>query len=268
MVSVGAIGLLTVLGSGFSFRFPAGVSDIAELPSKQNSGFRADCFLEAGQVSADRRVRCIEGGSGPIVFVWGDSTAATLYPGLKAAQQHRSFRIAQFTAAACPPIVGIGEVSQCAGLNRQTFDVIRQTKPDIVLLHAMWTEKTDLPGLRETIASLRDEGIARIIIVGPVPVWKRSLPFMLVNSYRFQHYLPDRIARGVSGAAIDERMAQFAKDERVEYFSAWRQFCDSDGCMTRDGPSAANVLVSDQLHLSTEGSTLLSGAIVNQLFDH
>jgi hypothetical protein len=267
MVSIGAIGLLTILGSGFGFRFPESVRDIANLPAKQNSGFRPDCFLEAGQVSVDRRARCIEGGSGPIVFVWGDSTAAALYPGLKAAQQDRSFRIAQFTSAACPPIVG-GGVFYCAGLNRETFDIIGETKPDIVLLHAMWSEKTDLPALRETISSLKHQGIARVIILGPVPVWKRSLPFMLVNAFRFQHYLPDRIARGVSGFTIDQRMAQFAKEEGVEYLSAWRQFCNPDGCMTRDGPSATNVVVLDQLHLSTEGSKFLSGAIVKYLFDH
>ncbi len=269
MVSLGAVGLSTVLGSGFSFRFPPAVSDIANLPGKENAGFRPDCFLEAGQVSTERRARCIEDGSGPLIFVWGDSTAAALYPGLKTAQQHQPFRIAQFTSAACPPIVGIvGIFAQCAGLNTETFDVIRETKPDIVLLHAMWSEKTDLPALRETIASLRHQGIERIIVVGPVPVWKRSLPFMLINAYRFQHYLPDRIDRGVSGPAVDERMAQFAKDERVEYLSAWHEFCNSDGCMTRNGPSATNVVVLDQLHLSTEGSRILSGAIVKHLFDH
>jgi peptidoglycan/LPS O-acetylase OafA/YrhL len=268
MVSIGAVGLFTVLGSGFGFRFPTAVRDIANLPGKENSGFRQDCFLEAGQVSAERQTQCIEDGSGPLIFVWGDSTAAALYPGLKASQQQQPFRIAQFTAAACPPIVGVGGVFQCASLNRETFNVIRETKPAIVLLHAMWNEKTDLSALRETIANLRHEGIARIIIVGPVPLWKRSLPFMLINAYRFQHYLPDRIASGVSGPAVDERMAQFAGDEHVEYFSAWRQFCNSDGCMTRDGPSATNVVVLDQLHLSTEGSKLLSGAIVKYLFGH
>ena len=268
MASIGAVGLLTVLGSGFGFRFPAAVRDIANLAGKENSGFRPDCFLEAGEVSTERRTRCIEHGSGPLIFMWGDSTAAALYPGLKVAQQHQSFRIAQFTSAACPPIVGVGGVFQCAGLNSETFDVIRETKPDIVLMHAMWNEKTNLPALRETIANLKHEGIARIIIVGPVPVWKRSLPFTLINAYRFQHYLPDRIASGVSGPAVDERMAQFAQDEHVEYLSAWRQFCNSEGCMTRDGPSATNVVVLDQLHLSAEGSKLLSGAIVKYLFGH
>jgi peptidoglycan/LPS O-acetylase OafA/YrhL len=266
MVSIGAIGLLTILGSGFGFRFPESVRAIANLPAKQNSGFRPDCFLEAGQVSVNRQVRCVEDGSGPMVFVWGDSTAAALYPGLKAAQQLRPFRIAQFTSAACPPIVGVG-VPYCAGLNRETFEVIGETKPDIVLLHAMWSEKTDLAALRETISILKHQGIARVVILGPVPVWKRSLPFMLVNAFRFQHYLPDRIARGVSGFTVDERMAQFAKEEHVEYLSAWRQFCNSDGCMTRNGPSATDVVVLDQLHLSTEGSKFLSGAIVKYLFD-
>src|ERR1700754_3221039 len=89
MVSVAAVGLLTVFDTGFGFRFPTAVRDIANLPGKENSGFRPDCFLEAGQASAERRTRCIEGGSGPVIFVWGDSTAAALYPGLQMAQQHQ-----------------------------------------------------------------------------------------------------------------------------------------------------------------------------------
>jgi hypothetical protein len=267
MISVAAVGLFTVLGEGFSFRFPTEVSDIASLPSKNNTGFRANCFLEMGDVPADRRTRCIEGGDGPVVFVWGDSTAAALYPGLKAEQQRHPFRIAQFTAAACTPSVGAGGASQCANLNEDAFRVIADTRPDIVLLHAMWSEKTDLAALRQTLSNLKHAGIQRIVILGPVPIWKRSPPFRLVNSYRFEHRLPDRIADGVSGPEVDNLMARFSKAEGVEYISAWKRFCNSQGCITRLGPSAEDIVVWDQVHLSNKGSEFLGQAIIGDLFD-
>src|SRR5207237_1436493 len=144
MSLIGGIGLCTILGSGLGFRFPPQISDIASLPTKENAGFRADCFLEAGEVSSQRRMRCIEGGSGPMIFVWGDSTAAALYPGLKQAQRHHSFRVAQFTSNDCPPIIGTRGSVQCTELNRETFDIIAAIRPDILLLHAMWRENTNL----------------------------------------------------------------------------------------------------------------------------
>jgi peptidoglycan/LPS O-acetylase OafA/YrhL len=265
MSVMGGIGLCTILTSGFGFRFPPEVSEIASLPAKANAGFRADCFLESGEVSSQRRQRCIETGSGPLIFVWGDSTAATLYPGLKQAQQHHSFRVAQFTAAACAPILATQGSARCIAANRESFDTIAEFRPDILLLQAMWNEHTDFQGLRETIAGLMRIGVTRIVLIGPVPYWKRTLPFMLVNAYRRQHQLPDRIASGVSGSAVDNLMEQFSKAEHVEYFSAWRRFCSLDGCVTRIGPLASDVVVSDQAHLSNKGSEFLVSAITNDL---
>jgi hypothetical protein len=265
MSLVAAIGGTTILASGVAFRFPSEISAIASLPAKDNAGFRADCFLEPGEVSSQRRARCIEGGVGPLIFVWGDSTAAALYPGLKHAEKYHSFHIAQFTSNDCPPIIGTRGSIQCTNLNRETFDIIASTRPDIVLLHAMWRENTNLQELRETIAGLRRMGVQRIVIIGPVPFWKRTLPFMLVNAYRLHHRLPDRIATGVAGPAVDNLMEQFSKDADVEYFSAWRQFCNADGCMTRTGMSAIDVVVTDQAHLSNKGSDFLGRAIIDDL---
>jgi peptidoglycan/LPS O-acetylase OafA/YrhL len=265
MSVMGAIGLGTMLASGFGFRFPPEVSEIASLPAKGNAGFRADCFLESGEVSSQRRERCIEAGSGPLLFVWGDSTAAALYPGLKHAQQHHTFRVAQFTAATCAPIIGLHASVRCIAPNRETFDTIAAINPDILLLHAMWNEQTDFQALRETIAGLRRVGVARIVIIGAVPYWKRTVPFMLVNAYRLQHQLPDRIASGVFGSVIDQMMERFTKAEHVEYLSAWKLFCNSDGCMTRIGPLATDVVASDQAHLSNRGSEFLVDAIIDDL---
>ncbi|CAF1505536.1 unnamed protein product, partial [Rotaria sordida] len=38
------------------------------------------------------------------VVLWGDSYAAHLYPGIRAAKP--DFRITQLTVAGCPPIIG------------------------------------------------------------------------------------------------------------------------------------------------------------------
>jgi hypothetical protein len=62
--------------------------------------------------------------------------------------------------------------------------------------------------------------VPRIVILGPVPVWKRTLPLSLVIFCRFRHAVADRIATGISGPQGDQRMEAVAKASGVEYFSA------------------------------------------------
>jgi SGNH domain (fused to AT3 domains) len=93
-------------------------------------------------------VRCIETGSGSSIFVWGDFTAAALYSGLRQAQQHHSFRLAQFTATPCAPIIGNQGSVQCTALKHEMSDAIATIRSDVLVLRAMWNEHMDFQGLR------------------------------------------------------------------------------------------------------------------------
>ena len=143
--------------------------------------------------------------------------------------------------------------------------MIQNAHPDLVLLHAMWGVNTDLQNLQKTIAQLRTAGIRRIVLLGPVPIWKRTLPHTLINSYRLRHSIPDRIATGVSGPADDDTLRAFSEVEGIGYVSAYRVLCNAKGCLTRAGPAASDVLVSDGIHLTDRGSNFLIEAIGNQL---
>jgi hypothetical protein len=146
------------------------------------------------------------------------------------------------------------------------FGFIKSSHPQIVLLHAMWDKRNDLAKLGDTVTQLRAIGVPRIVILGPVPVWKRTLPHSLVNFYRLRHTIADRIATGVSGPESDERMAAFSKTAGVEFISAWHVLCNRDGCLTRVGPTASDVMATDIVHLSDAGSVFLIEAIAHSLF--
>jgi len=60
-------------------------------------------------------------------------------------------------------------------------------------------------------------------------------------------------------------MEAFSKGENVEYISAWKRFCNVEGCLTRTGSSAEDVVALDQIHLSDRGSEFLGEAIVSYL---
>jgi peptidoglycan/LPS O-acetylase OafA/YrhL len=262
LITVGVAGILTANASGFGFRFPPEIRDIALIEQQDNAGLRNECFSEAA--GARLGPNCIEKGDKPLLFVWGDSTAAALYPGLKKAQETVPFRMAHFAAPGCAPILATG--SPCDAISDLVFGFIKSSAPRIVLLHAMWDGNNDLGKLMETIGKLRAINVPRIVILGPVPVWKRTLPHSLVNFYRLRHTIADRIAAGVSGPENDERMEGFSKAAGVEFISAWHLLCNQEGCLTRVGTTANDVVTTDIVHLSDAGSSFLIEGIGGSLF--
>jgi peptidoglycan/LPS O-acetylase OafA/YrhL len=264
LMTIGVVGIVTAVASGFGFRFSPEIRDIALLPQQNNAGFRDKCFLGVPGSRFDSD--CMEQGEKALLFLWGDSTAAALYPGLKKAEAAFPFRLARFTAPACAPILAVGANARCDEANDIVFGFIKASQPQIVLLHAMWDKNTDLAKLGETIEKLKAIHIPRIVVLGPVPVWKRTLPNSLVNDYRLRHAIADRIGAGVSGPQDDERMEAFSKAAGVEFISAWHALCTSEGCMTRVGLAANDVITTDSVHLSDAGSNFLIDGIERNLF--
>jgi len=121
--------------------------------------------------------------------------------------------------------------------------------------------------LHATIDSLRRGGVSRIVLLGPVPIWKRTLPHAMINHYRLWHEFADFIQTGVRGSDQDQRMRAFSRSAGIEYISAKRALCDPNrGCMTRVGPSASDIIATDIIHLSDHGARFLVREISNELF--
>ncbi len=99
MALVAVFGIAIVIAGGFESRFSPPLQEIARIKKKDHPGLQDTCFLSApgGAFTA----RCIEEGTKPLVFLWGDSTAAVLYPALKEVAVNRgSFRLARYRAIA------------------------------------------------------------------------------------------------------------------------------------------------------------------------
>ncbi len=69
----------------------------------------------------------------------------------------------------------------------------------------------------------------------------------------------------MSGPETDRRLEAFSKAARVEVISARALLCNEQGCLTRVGPTAADVVTTDIIHLSEQGSKFLIGAIADRL---
>ena len=58
--------------------------------------------------------------------------------------------------------------------------------------------------------------------------------------------------------------------EKVEaaggrFISEWDALCNDDGCLTRTGDGAKDIVAIDRVHLTTNGSIYLLNAIVDDL---
>ena len=266
MVLIGFAGGAVVWGGGFDFRLPAEIRAMASVPT-QSKGWRInECMLDIS-VKTSFAADCADRDRRPLVLVWGDSTAGALIPGLRKAQETRNFGIAQFTSSSCIPALkaDIADNPNCRAMNDKVLSLVRELQPDVVLLHGTWEKHLD--NVAETVAALKQQTRARVVVLGPLPAWRRSVPNEVLRFYMMYHRLvPPR----VSGAAradsdYDNLMREKLVPLGAEFISAREEMCNAEGCLIRVGDSAADIIISDQAHLTEKGSDYLIGAIIDRV---
>jgi peptidoglycan/LPS O-acetylase OafA/YrhL len=261
MAVVAASGAVIVEGRGFDFRLPAEIREMTDVRTDSSKWRVHECLLDLGREKtfADS---CVDKGRRPLVMVWGDSTAGALLPGLRKAQETNDFGIAQFTSSSCLPSLNrdVDGVPNCRAINDSILSIARDLAPDIVLLHGTWGPSLD--GMAETVAALKRQTNARIIVLGSVPWWKRGLPEEVLRHYMLHRRLiPERSNRAMPdlwAARMRERIVPLG----AEFISAWEAMCNAEGCLTRIGDTAKEISASDQIHLTEKGSVFLVQSII------
>ena len=264
MVLVAVAGGVVVAGHGFDSRLPPEIRAMTEVPEQTSQWRIHQCMLDLSHETsfADD---CVDQNRRPLILLWGDSTAGALMPGLRKAQESRDFGIAQFTSSSCIPAINVDipGVPNCRAINDKVLELARQLKPDVVLLHGTWEKYLD--HVAETVTALKQATGARVVVLGPVPVWKRGLPNEVLRFFLLYHRLiPERLkASGSNGYDAEMRAALLPRG--AEFMSVWDTLCNTDGCLTRVGDEASDILVSDQVHLTEKGSVFLVQSIIDAL---
>ncbi len=264
MVLIAVAGVAIFEGRGFDFRLPPEIREMADVPEQAAQWRVHTCLLDLSHETsfADS---CVERDRRPLILVWGDSTAGALLPGLRKAQQTRSFGIAQLTSTSCLPAldVDIAGVPNCRAINDKVLSLAREIKPDIVLLEGTWDLHLD--GVAATVTALKQQTGARVVVLGAVPWWKRGLPNEVMRHFMLYHRLiPQRSKRAepdVTGAAMRAKLVPLG----AEYISVWDALCNTDGCLTRIGDAAGDIAASDQVHLTEKGSEFLVHTIIDRV---
>jgi hypothetical protein len=157
----------------------------------------------------------------------------------------------------------VAGVPNCRAINDKVLALAHQIRPDIVLLHSTWDRYLD--GVAETVAALKKQTSARVVVLGSVPWWKRGLPNEVLRYFILHHSLiPERSRRAEtdgSGAVLREKLAPSA----AEFISVWDVMCNADGCLTRIGDTASDISASDQVHLTEKGSVFLIQSVIDEV---
>ena len=108
----------------------------------------------------------------------------------------------------------------CRAINDKVLALARQIRPDIVLLHGTWEKYLD--NVAETVAALKKQTSARIVVLGSVPWWKRGLPNEVLRYFMLHHRLiPERSGRAVSSIGPVRSCARNSFRCGAEFISAW-----------------------------------------------
>ncbi len=265
MAMIAVAGGTLVWGRGFDFRLPPEIRAMANVTTESFKWRFRECLLDLSRemTFADT---CVERDRRPLLLIWGDSTAGALLPGLRKAQEKRDFGIAQLTSSSCIPALNadIASMPNCRAMNDKVLSLVRQIKPDVILLHGTWEKHLD--NVAETVAALKKETNARVVVLGGVPMWRRGLPSEVLRYFMLHRTLiPQRSPNGIPPTAYDAIMRARLEPLGAEFISASDVLCNAQGCLTRIGDAVGDLTASDQVHLTEKASVFLIASIIDRL---
>jgi hypothetical protein len=147
--------------------------------------------------------------------------------------------------------------------------LFEKLRPDIVVVSGFWSSYKHVELLKETLQFFHRIGVARIVVMGGVPIWPRPLQLMLYSAYKADplHRIPDRLFGFTAKTLeIDRQLKEMASSLGVTYISAFDTLCNESGCLIRVGNSARDIVQVDGGHLSAAGSWFLINHVAEQIF--
>jgi hypothetical protein len=234
---------------------------------------RGRCLLLL-QPASEFGAECAGEGRHPLVLIWGDSYGAALYPGLLHFSRERGYDVAEYTASACPPLIGytLPERPFCSSINDDVVARIGRLRPDVVILDSTWGHaeqilRDDLP---RTVSQLKALNVPKIVLMGPPPGWQGAgLPATVLNYYKETGaVLPARTFYHSTDAWTRERDAllqQLSRELGIDYISVRNVFCNDAGCLTRIGPNDSELTAFDPGHLTVPGAIFLTARTIDSI---
>ncbi len=284
LLLVAALGVIGLCGwglkqsEGLLDSYPPSVRGIAATEFRFDyAAYRIDnCMLRLEQGPESFSADCVDrrDAARPLTLLWGDSHAASLYPGLAPSTPAAAHapRIAQYTAARCPPLMSPPPLASahCARTNAYVLERVKAERPDTVVLAGQWllygaehaAIDAHLADLRATVQLLQSLGVRKVVVFGQQPIWTLPPPRLLLTEWTQSRRVPERSFEHIDRRSLelDGRLRQAISDAGAVFVSPTEHLCDATGCLVstqREGTYSA--LNFDDSHLTTEGSRVLIG---------
>jgi peptidoglycan/LPS O-acetylase OafA/YrhL len=230
--------------------------------------YRLECdFMElvTDRVKDQIAPSCTQRGQQGTWFLWGDSHAQSLSPGI-AAIVPGGVGFAQVATSNCRP--SLEPIDQhvpggrCLKANQFAIAKIGELKPEaLILSQAGGHPSTNWEALADHVRGL---GVGRVILVGPAPMWTPNLPEIFIT--RFWDSAPERIGYGLSldRIALDEELrARYSQSTKLTYVSIISRFCDATGCLAAvPGIDPPELMTFDDVHLTPAGSRYVAAQLL------
>ncbi|HCG94243.1 MAG TPA: hypothetical protein DEX20_01310 [Halieaceae bacterium] len=207
--------------------------------------------------------------NGTDVFLWGDSQAASLSPGLLKLADNSNLQIAQATAGGCPPRVSKlldrgARAEQCNELNLKARLALEESEPLVVVISQRF-------GLRKDqyveVARFLEAHGHRGVFIGPYPEWSPSLPEVIARRHDMDAvFLSDHSLRSnlIDDASVLEDAFRDAKLES-QFVNVAEKLCvsargSSYSCRIREA-RGSGLFFFDYGHLTESGAMYVSKSI-------
>lgn len=197
------------------------------------------------------------------VFIWGDSHAQQLYPGIKKYLSD-SWNILQVASSGCEAKLNAidSTIDYCEKSNWFAFSTIFDTKPDVVLIaQARGHNAKSMRGIADMLQKI---GIKKVIFIGPTPQWQPDLPSVLIG--KLYPNIPRNTNVGVDKNVLilNEKLKnQFSTVLNASYQSITDLFCNIEGCLIYLGDDIKTGITSwDYGHLTPIASEFFSEKVL------
>ncbi|WP_375751906.1 acyltransferase family protein [Vibrio sp. HN007] len=209
--------------------------------------------------------KCISDKKGG-VFVWGDSHMGAVSVGLRK-NLPEGTPFSQLTSSGCAPSFvrksnGIDHSDiGCNYSNKIAYDAILKTKPDVVVVGSFGKhENNDWP---HTIETLNELGVKTIAVIGPLPQWQPSLPFVYVKRHFGEEYIQDRNFDKSVIKTNNYLKALQAKNKDFVFVDMLTPLCKGEGAQMKCRAKVGDeLMIFDSVHLTTSGSDYVVRKVV------
>jgi peptidoglycan/LPS O-acetylase OafA/YrhL len=278
LIGLGILGFNAYQREGLRFR-PANKGNPVEFDWREAYRHKR-CFLEARDAASNRYDPICAGRESaadprPLVTLWGDSHAAALYPGFAQQAAARGFALAQFNASACPPVFDVAgdDRPECPRLNAFVRAHLAANPPHTLVMAGFWTlylgpDKRG-SGLTEakiqaTVEALRALGVRRIVLMGPLPAYRREVPKFGVSLFR-----PGEVTRTFEELdravfEVEARLQALAARMDVLFAAPLETLCTTQGCRISTSTERFEPVQWDGNHLTSAGAKVVLEGLLSR----